>query len=688
MIRFLKLFTLIVFCLKLIAFQASSTDSISSPFVISESDSILLDSLNDLSYDLTFYDLDSALLIIEEYISISKKNNNYKIADGITNKGYIHLQLGNHKTALNCFFSVLKLGENNSDSTQISESYNDIAMVYMESQQYEKALNYYEKSLKISRSQNDFKNISFTLNNYGLVFLYLSDYDKAIEVFYEALELKKNSLETETDSDERYYLQIDIAMLESNLGLVFKEKKQYKKAISITEEAAKIFKKLEMNFYLIQNYYNLSELNLLQNNLFVAKKYGDLSLELIEDDQLLDLKSNSLEVLAKVYEKLNQNEKALDFLENSQLLNDSVNREENKTAVAEAEIKYEYDKKLVRDSLVNLQKQRVFDASLAVKNAELKSQSKITNGIVLILFLIVVFSILIWIRYQKNQQEKEVIQDQKKVMDDAYEELESNKKQIEQKNKEIIDSIYYARYIQRALYPDEDLIKDYFKDYVIFNFPKDIVGGDFHWFKSFGDKAVAIAADCTGHGVPGGFITVLGNLFIESSTGDKPLSPNQILSDINNELVTVLKQDEKDAIQDGMDLAICLIDKKERKLVFSGSRNGIYIINKKGELKEIKGDYTPVGGFYSKKEKFKRRDYELHEIKLKKDEWVFMYSDGYYDQFGGPKNKSMGSTRFKEMLSNAVKENKLKTSHFKEGFFNWMGDNEQIDDVLVMGFNL
>ena len=204
MIRFLKVFTLIVFCLKLIAFQASSTDSISSPFVISESDSILLDSLNDLSYDLTFYDLDSALLIIEEYISISKKNNNYKIADGITNKGYIHLQLGNQKTALNCFFSVLKLGENNSDSTQISEAYNDIAMVYMESQQYEKALNYYEKSLKISRSQNDFKNISFTLNNYGLVFLYLSDYDKAIEVFYEALELKKNSFETETDSDERY----------------------------------------------------------------------------------------------------------------------------------------------------------------------------------------------------------------------------------------------------------------------------------------------------------------------------------------------------------------------------------------------------------------------------------------------------------------------------------------------------
>ena len=99
MIKSLKLLTLFVFCLKHFAFQASSTDSISSPFAISESDSILLDSLNDLSYDLTFYDLDSALLIIEDYISISKKNNNYKIADGITSKGYIYLQLGDYKTA-------------------------------------------------------------------------------------------------------------------------------------------------------------------------------------------------------------------------------------------------------------------------------------------------------------------------------------------------------------------------------------------------------------------------------------------------------------------------------------------------------------------------------------------------------------------------------------------------------------
>ena len=652
------------------------------------SDSLYLDSLCDLSYDLSFNNLDSALIVIEEFLSYSRERDNLNIELGMTIKGYLHNQLGDLKTALDCFFYVLKIGEDNSDSTLISQVYNDIAMVYMESDEYEKALYYNENSLQISRSQNNLKTISLTLNNYGLVFLYLKDYKKANDVFNEALVLKEKFLEEETDPDEKYYLEIDIAMLESNLGLVYQKTKQFQKAIDITNKAVFIYDKLGLNLYLIQSYITLAELYLLINEVSLAKKYAELSLELLGDEQFIELKANSLRVLSKVYENLNKNEIALTYKESEQVLNDSLISLSNKEALAEAEIKYVYDKKAFSDSLVNIQKQRVFDASLEVKNAELKSQNRITNGIIFILFLIVVFSIILWLRFQKNQQEKDLIKEQKNVMDEAYTELEENKIEIEKKNKEIIDSIYYARYIQRALYPDEDHMKVFFDDYVVFNLPKDIVGGDFHWFKSFGDKAIAIAADCTGHGVPGGFITVLGNLFIESSTGDHPKSPNEILSDINSELVTVLKQHEKDAIQDGMDLAICLIDKKTRKITFSGSRNGIYVVNKKGDLKEIKGDYTPVGGFYSKKEKINKRKYETHEIKLKKDEWVFMYSDGYYDQFGGDRNKSMGSTRFKDVLVHAVKNKKLQTSDFKNHFFNWMGENEQLDDVLLMGFRI
>lgn len=261
-------------------------------------------------------------------------------------------------------------------------------------------------------------------------------------------------------------------------------------------------------------------------------------------------------------------------------------------------------------------------------------------------------------------------------------------RKITQQRDSIVDSLNYAKYIQRSLLPDIKKMENYFGDNFVFSIPKDIVGGDFYWFKTFEEKAILIAADCTGHGVPGGFITMLGSLLIESSTGDALKSPEIILRDLNYGLVTLLKQQEKDSIQDGMDLAICLIDRKQKTLNFSGSRNGIYIIHNDGEISNYSGDTVPVGGVYSKKHNPLEREYKMHEIQLKDDDWVFMYSDGFYDQFGGPKNKSMGSNRFKNYLKEAVMSKKTSYNDFEYFFSEWKGSQEQIDDVLVIGFKL
>ena len=169
-----------------------------------------------------------------------------------------------------------------------------------------------------------------------------------------------------------------------------------------------------------------------------------------------------------------------------------------------------------------------------------------------------------------------------------------------------MESIEYARYIQKSLHPEEEKLNSFFDGYFVFNLPKDIVGGDFHWFKSHGDKAIIIAADCTGHGVPGGFITMLGSLLI-SNTIDKQLkNPDEILIELNRELVSLLKQNEENSIQDGMDISICLVDKKKRTIQFSGARNGIFIINNE-TVEFYKGSLNPVGGFYTKKEKLKEK---------------------------------------------------------------------------------
>ena len=376
------------------------------------------------------------------------------------------------------------------------------------------------------------------------------------------------------------------------------------------------------------------------------------------------------------------------YYEQSIMIKDSLNRQSNIKALHEAEIKYEYEKKNSADSIFYAEEQKIADAKLDVLNAELRSQNRMTNGIIFILFLIVVFAIIIWLRFQKNQQEKVIIQEQKQKMDNAYQDLEIKKVEIEKKNKEIIDSIHYARYIQKALQPNEDEIASFFGNHAIFNFPKDIVGGDFYWFKTFGDIAIAIAADCTGHGVPGGFLTVLGNLIIETIAANKTMSPNDILSKINQELVLILNQKKDNSIQDGMDLAICVINKKSKKVIFSGARNGVYIVSNTGYLKEYKGDYTPVGGSYFKKEKLEERRYTAHEFSLKKGEWLFMYTDGYYDQFGGTKNKSMGVNKFKNILCESIKHNNDLNVELKKEFLNWKGNNNQLDDVLVFGFTI
>ena len=252
----------------------------------------------------------------------------------------------------------------------------------------------------------------------------------------------------------------------------------------------------------------------------------------------------------------------------------------------------------------------------------------------------------------------------------------------------IVDSLNYAKYIQRSLLPDVKKMENYFGENLIYSMPKDIVGGDFYWFKTFGEKAILIAADCTGHGVPGGFITMLGSLLIETSTGENIKSPEIILSDLNRGLVTLLKQEEEDSIQDGMDLAICLIDREQKTIKFSGSRNGIYIIHNDGNISNFSGDSVPVGGVYSKRHNPLDREYEMHEINLKENDWVFMYSDGFYDQFGGPKNKSMGSSRFKNYLKEAVLTQKTTSYEMNQFFNEWKGTHEQIDDVLVIGFKL
>ena len=640
-------------------------------------DTVRASALRDYIYNKHFRsNVDSAVILAEKHLEFSKSiNNSNTILNSYLINSMVNARSGNYDKAIGFSFEALNDTLCEKRWSCQSTFYNVLGNVYTLMNVPKKALVQYRKALNLNiENSGDSTTIGFLYSNIGNLYHDINE-DSALYFFNKSLKIQMA-----LKDDFR------IAQVNWNIGRAYS--KNPKKAIEFYKKSYAFFKKINYVSYLATLANNISISYLKLDNITKASEYAEASLQYADKSKSrLELR-NAYSINFKIQEIKNNYEEALKYFELSTMIKDSLNRQSNVKALHEAEIKYEYEKKASADSVFYAEEQKIADARLAVKDAELLYNKHISNGIIIVLFIIVFLSVFLLLRYQKIQSQNDIIDQQKEIVSKTIEEIKEKSQILERKNRETIESINYARYIQRSLYPDEGEMNSYFHDFLVFNLPKDIVGGDFHWFKSFENKAIAIAADCTGHGVPGGFITVLGNLFIESSTGDKPNSPANILADINNELVTVLKQDEEDAIQDGMDLAVCLIDKKESKLLFSGSRNGLFIVNKSGDVHEVKGDFTPVGGYYSRKEKFDKRTYQIQELKLNNGDWVFMYSDGYYDQFGGPKNKSMGNIKFKEILSNAVKHNKVKSHDFKKHFFDWMGDNHQLDDVLLLGFTV
>jgi serine phosphatase RsbU (regulator of sigma subunit) len=270
--------------------------------------------------------------------------------------------------------------------------------------------------------------------------------------------------------------------------------------------------------------------------------------------------------------------------------------------------------------------------------------------------------------------------------------LHSKNELIEEKNKEIVDSINYAERIQHAYLPPKELIHHYFNESFLFFKPKDIVSGDFYWFFSpegvKGQKAETvyiIAADCTGHGVPGAIMSVICcNAINETIINKKVTDPGKILDDVRAQLIKILKTDEGASRKDGMDAVICKLDLNSKRLEFAGANNPLWILKKgSNEIEVVKADKQPVG-FYEGQKPF-----TTVKLELNTGDRLFMFSDGYQDQFGGEKGKKFKAANLKVLLQDH-KDSKMSLVHdeVSNTFNTWKGDLEQVDDVVLIGFEL
>jgi serine phosphatase RsbU (regulator of sigma subunit) len=289
-------------------------------------------------------------------------------------------------------------------------------------------------------------------------------------------------------------------------------------------------------------------------------------------------------------------------------------------------------------------------------------------------------------RTLKIEKQKEELSKQRDVLAEKNTQLNEAYLEIEEQKKHIMDSIYYARRIQTAILPSFALLNSKLKNYFIFYMPKDIVSGDFYWMAEAENKVMIAAVDCTGHGVPGAFMSIVGFNQLNNAVQVKQArKASDILDELNKGVINTLNENTGDSsIKDGMDMTLCVFDFPAKKVDFAGANNPIILIRDNKPVK-YKGDRFPIGAFVDNK----IVSFTNNEINIEKGDIIYLFSDGYADQFGGPDNKKFFIKRFEDLLleihNNPLEEQKelLKTT-----LFNWMGANEQVDDVLVIGVKI
>lgn len=264
--------------------------------------------------------------------------------------------------------------------------------------------------------------------------------------------------------------------------------------------------------------------------------------------------------------------------------------------------------------------------------------------------------------------------------------IEKQKEEIEEQKKHIMDSIYYARRIQNAILPSFNLINNNLKNYFILYLPKDIVSGDFYWVHETDGLFMVAAVDCTGHGVPGAFMSIVGfNQLNQAVSVQKARSAGTILDELNKGVIATLNENTSDnSIKDGMDMSLCVFNLKERKVEFAGANNPLYII-RDNKLIRYKGDRFPIGAFEGSKPQL----FVNNEIELLEGDALYLFSDGYADQFGGPENKKFMAKRFEELLLEIHNQPvEAQSESLKTRLAEWKGRNDQVDDILVIGIKI
>lgn len=578
------------------------------------------------------------------------------VAAALNLTGRTKLFLGKFPEALTAFISALKLYEKAGDIKNAGYSNLNIGKVFLREKNYDKALACYRIAMKQFEQTGESRGRHLAYSSLGYIYEQQSDYNNALAFNFKCLNLYTH------DGDKA-----GIAGICTNIGFLKAADGSLEEGLDYAQRAVLLYKELGNKEALPQALNNLGIILLQKSDLAGAEKTFQEALAGARATGNKEETKNALQNLSELSGKKGDFQKAFLYHKEFSAIKDSIYSKENQKIITEIQARYETEKK--EQEIMLLQKEAELDKEKIAK------KNTLIGFIAVGLLLLVLSLALLMNRYQLKNRTNAELTKQNLI--------------IERKNKDITDSISYAKRIQEAFLPSVKEIEKRFSDSFILYIPKDIVSGDFYWFYSTGNKLFFAVADCTGHGVPGALMSMIGHDELNHIVIEKAIhSPGQILSMLNRNVKQSLKQEEQEgATRDGMDIAlICLEYQKDGKaatLTYAGAQRPAILLNANG-LTELKADKCSIAGFTHSTFAFNEQEFTVETGSA-----FYLFSDGYSDQFGGDNGKKFKYRRLLQLLSEhyhlGMKE---QQEILRKTFADWRGTLEQLDDICVAGFRV
>lgn len=622
-------------------------------------DTLKFNACYELGWDLIYSGTDSTYLLAKKaFVLVRNKDKRYQTK--VLNLFGAYFQIkGDYLKAIDYYQKSLKIGEEMNDPDAMLVAYGNIGALYIHLAQTKKGLEYQLKSLAIGLKFKKDEKLGSVYNNLCLLSSNSGDQKKAIEYGLKSLEIYK-----------RFNNQSGICSVTGNLGNAYMAIKQMDKALENFTYCYDLSKEIENPFEQCKAALDIGGIYLERKNYNVSLRYFTEAKnigEQIEDNLTV---RDALEGIYRSYKGLNNKAKALENYENFYEYSKALNREEKEEAVNQKELEFEFNKRSVRDSIKNAEQGKVKDALITAHKAQIEKDKILKIALTIGLLFVIGFGILIFNRFRITRKQKRIIEIKNK-------QTEEQKAIIENKNKEILDSINYAKRIQYTLLAHTEFLKENLPGHFVLFKPKDIVSGDYYWAVKKDNLFYLACCDSTGHGVPGAFMSLLNIGFLSEAINEKNItSPEKIFNYVRTRLINSISKEEQ---KDGFDGILLCIDRSTNQISYVAANNAPLLISD-GKILELDYDKMPVGKGENEK------SFTLHTLGLKPSDTLYLFTDGYPDQFGGPKNKKFKYKNLHELLLNV---NKLSLEEQSENldatFENWKGRNEQVDDVLVIG---